>query len=118
VNLIASRAHALAEPARVRMIEALSRSAQSVGELASSLGMQQSSASKHLQVLFRAGLVDRRREASAVIYSVVATDLIALCRYLGYRQLASAAGLDDRGTRMDSSHSCGGIRAARRSNRR
>src|SRR5438045_1380828 len=83
VSLIASRAHALAEPARVRMIETLSRGDQAVGQLVTALGMQQSTASKHLQVLFRAGLVDRRREASAVIYSVAAEELIAWCRYLG-----------------------------------
>src|SRR3954454_13928978 len=91
VRLVANRAHALAEPTRVRMIETLSRGAQAVGQLATALGMQQSSASKHLQVLYRAGLVERRRVASAVIYSVAATELLDWCRYLGHRQLASAS---------------------------
>jgi DNA-binding transcriptional ArsR family regulator len=52
--------------------------------------MQQSTASKHLQVLFRAGLVRRRREASAVIYSLADTELLAWCRYLSSRQLAGS----------------------------
>jgi DNA-binding transcriptional ArsR family regulator len=90
VTLIASRARALGEPARVRMLEALSRGEQAVGQLAATLDMQQSTASKHLQVLFHAGLVQRRRAASTVIYSIADAELISWCRYLGQRQLAPA----------------------------
>jgi ArsR family transcriptional regulator len=117
VSLIASRAHALAEPARVRMIETLSRGDQAVGQLATALGMQQSTASKHLQVLYRAGLVERRRVASAVIYSVAATELLDWCRYLGHRQLASASGSTSNNPRMESSRSHANFRAARRGSR-
>jgi DNA-binding transcriptional ArsR family regulator len=91
VSLIASRARALGEPVRVRIIEALSRGEQAVGQLAASLSMQQSTASKHLQVLFHAGLVHRRRDASAVIYSLADTELVAWCRYLSTKQLAGGA---------------------------
>jgi DNA-binding transcriptional ArsR family regulator len=115
VSLIASRAHALAEPARVRMIETLSRGDQAVGQLATALGMQQSTASKHLQVLYRAGLVERRRVASAVIYSVAATELLDWCRYLGHRQLANASASNN--PRMESSRSHANFRAARRASR-
>ena len=117
VSLIASRSHALAEPARVRMIETLSRGDQAVGQLATSLGMQQSTASKHLQVLYRAGLVERRRAASAVIYSVAAVKLLDWCRYLGYRQLGSTAGSGAAARRMESTRSPRPNRAARRSDR-
>jgi DNA-binding transcriptional ArsR family regulator len=82
VSLIANRARALAEPARVRILERLSRGDQAVGQLATALGMQQSTASKHLQVLFRAGFVERRRLASTVIYSLVDARLLEWCRYL------------------------------------
>jgi hypothetical protein len=44
--------------------------------------------SKHLQVLFRAGLVVRRRSASAVIYTIAAEDLSQWCRYLAAARLA------------------------------
>jgi len=118
VSLIASRAHALAEPARVRMIETLSRGDQAVGQLASALGMQHSTASKHLQVLYRTGLVERRRVASAVIYSVSSTTLLEWCRFLGHRQLASAAGRDSQARRMKTSHPRSSFCAARRSDSR
>jgi DNA-binding transcriptional ArsR family regulator len=91
VNLVASRARALGEPVRVRIVEALSRGELAVGQLATALSMQQSTASKHLQVLFHAGLVHRRREASTVIYSLADAQLVAWCRYLSSKQLAGSA---------------------------
>ena len=91
VSLIASRSRAMGEPVRVRMVEALSRGEQAVGQLAAALSMQQSTASKHLQVLFHAGLVHRRREASAVIYSLADPELVAWCRYLSNKQLTGSA---------------------------
>ncbi|MFL6278484.1 MAG: ArsR/SmtB family transcription factor [Vicinamibacterales bacterium] len=115
VSLVANRAHALAEPTRVRMIETLSRGDQAVGQLATALGMQQSTASKHLQVLYRAGLVERRRVASAVIYSVAAPKLLEWCRYLGHRQHATAADSGRKIPRMKSTRRDAQFRAARRS---
>jgi DNA-binding transcriptional ArsR family regulator len=114
VSLIANRARALAEPARVRLLERLSRTDQSVGQLAAGLGMQQSTASKHLQVLFRAGLVARRRSASTVIYSIAATELIALCKYLAHRQLAAAESTATRSTCMDFARGAARFRSAHR----
>ncbi len=114
VGLIANRARALAEPARVRILERLARGDQAVGQLAAALGMQQSTASKHLQVLHRAGLVGRRRSASTVIYSIAATELIAWCRYLAHRQLASAETHGTRVACMDFARPGAGFRAAHR----
>src|SRR5687768_15216605 len=88
VNLIARRARALADPTRVRILEAIARGEQPVGQIAVALDSQQSTVSKHLQVLFHAGLVERRRSASAVIYSMADMDLVEWCRYLGSHQLA------------------------------
>jgi DNA-binding transcriptional ArsR family regulator len=87
VSLIASRGRALGEPTRVRILEALARVEQPVGQLATALGTQQSTVSKHLQVLFHAGLVQRRRSAAAVIYSISTSRLIDWCAFLGSRQL-------------------------------
>ena len=88
VSLIARRARALGDPTRVRILYVLARGEQPVGSIANAIEGQQSTVSKHLQVLFHAGLVDRRRVASAVIYSLTSDDLIEWCDYLGQRQLA------------------------------
>ena len=70
IGTAASRARALGEPTRVRILDILARNEQPVGQIAAALSLQQSSASRHLQVLYHAGLVQRRREASTVIYSL------------------------------------------------
>jgi DNA-binding transcriptional ArsR family regulator len=82
VTLITQRARALSDPTRVRIIEALARDAQSVGTLAGVLDCEPSTVSRHLQILFNARMVERRREASTVIYSLGRPELIGWCRYL------------------------------------
>jgi DNA-binding transcriptional ArsR family regulator len=92
VDLVARRARALSDPTRVRILEVLGRSPQPVGQIAAAIESQPSTVSKHLQVLFLAGLVQRRREASTVIYSIVSADLVDWCRYLGAPRVKSRRG--------------------------
>ena len=54
--------HALADPTRRRILEALGSSERTVGELAEPLEISLPGVSKHLGVLERAGLLSRRRE--------------------------------------------------------
>jgi DNA-binding transcriptional ArsR family regulator len=86
-DLVAGRSRALGDPTRVRILELLARGEESVGGMGDALRAQQSTISKHLQVLFHAGLVHRRRDASTVIYWLSSPDLLAWCRYLGTREL-------------------------------
>ena len=79
---VVGRARALADETRVRIIYVLARTELPVGRIAAALRVEPSIVSKHLQVLFREGLVVRRREASAVIYSIADTRLHEWCRYL------------------------------------
>jgi DNA-binding transcriptional ArsR family regulator len=83
VTRVAGRSRALGDPTRVRIVDVLARSEQSVGQLAAALRCEPSTISKHLQILFQAGLLERRRDASAVIYSIASPDLAVWCRYLG-----------------------------------
>ena len=85
---IAARSRALGDPTRVRIVTVLLKGEQAVGQIAEAAGTQQSTASKHLQVLFHAGLVQRRRAASTVIYSIESPELLDWCRYLSGRNLA------------------------------
>jgi DNA-binding transcriptional ArsR family regulator len=87
--LIAQRGRALADPTRVRILEVLGRAVQPVGQIASTLGCEPSMVSKHLQVLFQAGLVERRRAASTVLYSLRDAALPGWCRYLASPRLGS-----------------------------
>src|SRR3954451_14411098 len=87
VDLVAERARALGDPTRVRIVDVLAQEEQPVGQIAAALGCEPSMISKHLQVLFRAGLVLRRRSASAVIYTIASDDLTRWCRYLATSRL-------------------------------
>jgi DNA-binding transcriptional ArsR family regulator len=82
VARVTGRSRALGDPTRVRILDVLGRAEQPVGRLAAALHCEPSAISKHLQVLFHAGLVERRRDASAVIYSIASVDVIGWCHYL------------------------------------
>ena len=87
IDLIATRSRALGDATRVRIFLALRRGEQSVGQIAEAAGTQQSAASKHLQVLFHAGLVHRQRAAATVMYRLAAPDLLKWLRYLARRRV-------------------------------
>jgi DNA-binding transcriptional ArsR family regulator len=53
--------HALADPTRRGMLASLARGERSIGELAEPYAMSFAGASKHIGVLERAGLVERRK---------------------------------------------------------
>lgn len=58
--------HALADPTRRAMLATLARRPQSVGELAAPFAITLAAASKHIQVLERAGLI--RREVQGRVH--------------------------------------------------
>jgi DNA-binding transcriptional ArsR family regulator len=61
---------ALGSPARVRLVELLSDGERSVGDLASCIGLDVSTVSRHLATLRRVGLLKTRKEGSTVRYSL------------------------------------------------
>ncbi|MEN8140334.1 MAG: metalloregulator ArsR/SmtB family transcription factor [Thermodesulfobacteriota bacterium] len=62
---------ALADPNRVRVIKLLEEDrALCVCEIQALLGLAQSTVSKHLKILEDAGLVERQRQGSWIIYSL------------------------------------------------
>jgi DNA-binding transcriptional ArsR family regulator len=62
---------AIADPARLRIIEVLRPGAKSVGEIAAALDMELVNVSHHLGILQRAGFTERRREGRHIIYHLV-----------------------------------------------
>jgi ArsR family transcriptional regulator len=86
-HVVASRARALGDPTRVRILSVLAHGRQAVGQIAAAVDTRQSTASKHLQVLYHAGLVQRRRYASAVFYWLTSSDVLRCCRMLASRKL-------------------------------
>jgi DNA-binding transcriptional ArsR family regulator len=88
VTLVALRSRALGDGTRVRIVNVLARGEQPVRSIATALSSEPSAVSKHLQVLFHAGLVLRRREASTVVYAIADAGLADWCRYLAAMRLS------------------------------
>ncbi len=67
--------HALADPTRRGILAALKRGEKSIGELANPYAMSFAGASKHVQVLERAGLITRRKVGRTQICRLEAAPL-------------------------------------------
>lgn len=79
---IAARFAALAEPMRLRMLDALRRGERTVGELVEATGARQANVSKHLAVLHREGFVERRKDGLNVYYRVTDPGVFELCEHV------------------------------------
>ncbi|MEO8561303.1 MAG: metalloregulator ArsR/SmtB family transcription factor [bacterium] len=77
--LVAQRFRALAEPARLQMMQVLRGGEQTVGELVEATGLATANVSKHLQLLHGAGFVTRRKEGLYVYYGIAGEDVFRLC---------------------------------------
>ena len=79
IALIAQRFAALAEPARLHIMQALRGGERTVGELVDVTGLGTANVSKHLQLLHGAGFVTRRKEGLHVFYGLAGEDVFQLC---------------------------------------
>jgi DNA-binding transcriptional ArsR family regulator len=79
IELIAERFRALAEPARLHIMQALRAGEQTVGELVEATGLGTANVSKHLHLLHAAGFVTRRKEGLYVYYALAGEDVFRLC---------------------------------------
>ncbi len=81
---LAQIATALAHPHRLELLELIAQGERSVEELAHRGGLSIANASRHLQILRRARLVEPRREGKRMLYSLICdSDVIALLGSLG-----------------------------------
>jgi DNA-binding transcriptional ArsR family regulator len=79
VELVARRFRVLSEPMRIRLLERLLDGEATVGELAEGSGTSQQNVSKHLNVLLQDGIVARRKEGTAVYFSIADQAVFGLC---------------------------------------
>ena len=91
IDLVAARFRALAEPARLHIMNALRDGEMTVGELVEVMGFGMANVSKHLQILHAAGFVTRRKEGLYVYYGLAGEDVFRLCDLMCVRLEAEAA---------------------------
>jgi DNA-binding transcriptional ArsR family regulator len=80
LEVVAARFRALGEPLRLRILQVLELGEAPVGEIVERLEANQSNVSRHLQNLYDAGLVGRRREGSNIFYSISDPTVSKICR--------------------------------------
>jgi len=100
LEAVALRFRALAEPARLRILQQLLDGERSVNELTEASGLSQANTSKHLATLHAAGLVARRKEGVTVYHAIadpVVHELCDLvCARIASQARASARAIDAR----------------------
>ncbi len=79
LELIAERFRVLADPARLQILNVLQGGEQTVTDLMRTTGFRQAKVSKHLQLLYNLGFVDRRKEGLHVYYRLASEDVFLLC---------------------------------------
>ncbi len=62
---------ALANEARLMIVDLLDEKEYSVGELTELLELNQSTVSKHLSILYHAGIVDYKKSGNTVLYRLL-----------------------------------------------
>jgi DNA-binding transcriptional ArsR family regulator len=79
LRLVAGRFKALAEPARLEILNALRDGEMTVSDLVDATGLGQANLSKHLQLLLAHGFLNRRKDGLFSYYSLADRDVFKLC---------------------------------------
>lgn len=77
--LVAERFKALAEPARLEILNCLRAGEMTVSDLVIQTGLGQANVSKHLQLLLSLGFVTRRKEGLFAYYELAHNEVFRLC---------------------------------------
>jgi DNA-binding transcriptional ArsR family regulator len=70
----------LSTPMRLRILSAVCEQEKSVSQLLSEIDTTQPNLSQHLTVLYRAGVLAKRKEGTQVLYRVQSEKAVQLCR--------------------------------------
>lgn len=70
----------LATPIRLKIISALCQQEKNVSQLLAEIDTTQPNMSQHLNTLYKAGVVGRRREGVQIYYHIADERVAALCR--------------------------------------
>jgi DNA-binding transcriptional ArsR family regulator len=79
IELVAQRFRVLGEPMRIRLLDRLREGDATVAELQQALGASQQNISKHLGILYDAGMVSRVKDGNHTRYSISDPGVFELC---------------------------------------
>ncbi|MGO8793244.1 MAG: ArsR/SmtB family transcription factor [Candidatus Sulfotelmatobacter sp.] len=93
IDLVARQFQILGDPCRLRILQALQSGAMTVSQIVEQLDGNQPNISKHLQILFDAGLVGRERSGNSIFYSIADPVVFRLCELVCRSTARRAASL-------------------------
>ena len=70
----------MSAPMRLRIISALCNGEKNVGELLAEIDTTQPNMSQHLNTLYQAGVLGKRREGVQIYYRIINDRVVTLCR--------------------------------------
>jgi ArsR family transcriptional regulator len=70
----------MSAPMRLRIISALCNGEKNVGELLSEIDTTQPNMSQHLNTLYQAGVLGKRRDGVQIYYRIINDRVVTLCR--------------------------------------
>jgi DNA-binding transcriptional ArsR family regulator len=70
----------LSEPMRLKILHAICNQERSVNDIVDAVEATQTNVSRHLNQLYRAGVVARRKEGNSVYYRVSDPSFVEICR--------------------------------------
>ncbi|MFV5216037.1 ArsR/SmtB family transcription factor [Azonexus caeni] len=70
----------LADPTRLRILFTLCQDERPVNDVVEKIGLTQANISRHLNILFRAGVLGRRRDGNQVFYRVIDPNFVDILR--------------------------------------
>jgi DNA-binding transcriptional ArsR family regulator len=82
LGFIADRFKALSEPSRLEILNTLREGERTVSEILEATGLGQTNVSKHLQLLYASGFVDRRKDGVSTYYRLADGDVLRLCELM------------------------------------
>src|ERR1041385_8925083 len=88
---VANRFKLLAEPMRLRILQAVCKTPRSVNEIVSVTGATQANVSKHLSLLAAAGVLSREKDGQCVYYGMKDQWALKLCELVRDQQIGRAS---------------------------
>ena len=90
-NAVAAYFSVLSEPTRLKIMHAVCNGEKTVSQIVAETGATQTNVSRHLGLMFRHGVLRRRRNGTQVLYSVADPTMVELCRSVCNRIAGSIA---------------------------
>jgi len=87
----------LCEPTRLKILSAVCNGEKSVGEIVIAVDSMQANVSRQINMLYRAKILARRKEATMVYYRIASVDTLLMCETV-CGQIARKMGFDSPAT--------------------